>query len=471
MSIEAKARISGAATTSGNQGFVYVAAIFAALGGLLFGYDTGVISGAELFFRHEFSLSTFALEVIVSGVLAGAAAGALIGGRLADLFGRRRLLIATAVIFAAGAILCAAAPSAGILAIGRIIVGIGIGLSSSGVPVYISEVAPAEARGWQVSLFQLAITVGILLAYLVDYAFARMEGWRWMFGLAVVPAAIFGTGMLFLPESPRWLLRRGRREHARAMLERIRGTASIDAEFQEIERSIANTKESGRFSDLFARSIRPALVVGIGLAIFQQITGINTVIYYAPLIIQTAGISSASGAILATAGIGAVNVLMTILSMWLIDRSGRRPLLLTGIAGMAVTLGLLGFVFRMSHQSTGLAWLAVLGMMAYVGMFAISLGPIFWLLISEIYPLHIRNSAEGVAATFNWGANLVVSLTFLTLVEKLGPSMTFWVYGVCAIAAGLFSLYFVPETKGRTLEEIEEFWHAKSRAGISATKH
>ena len=470
MSIEAETRISGATATSGNQMFVYVAAIFAALGGLLFGYDTGVISGAELFFRHDFSLSTFALEVIVSGVLAGAAAGALIGGRLADLFGRRRLLIATAIIFAAGAILCAAAPSAGVLAIGRIIVGIGIGLSSSGVPVYISEVAPAEARGWQVSLFQLAITVGILLAYLVDYAFARTEGWRWMFGLAVVPAGIFAIGMMFLPESPRWLLRRGRRENARAMLERIRGTANIDAEFGEIERSIANSKESGRFSDLFTRSIRPALVVGIGLAIFQQITGINTVIYYAPLIIQTAGISSASGAILATAGIGAVNVLMTILSMWLIDRSGRRPLLLTGIAGMAVTLGLLGFVFRMSHQSTGLAWLAVLSMMAYVGMFAISLGPIFWLLISEIYPLQIRNSAEGVAATFNWGANLVVSLTFLTLVEKLGPSLTFWVYGVCAIGAGLFSLYFVPETKGRTLEEIEEFWHAKSRAGIAAGK-
>src|SRR5580698_8738083 len=210
--------------------FVYVAAAFAALGGLLFGYDTGVISGAELFFRNEFTLSTFALEVIVSGVLAGAAAGALIGGRLADLFGRRRLLIATAIIFAAGAILCAAAPSAAILAAGRIIVGFGIGLSSSGVPVYISEVAPAEARGWQVSLFQLAITVGILAAYLVDYAFARIQGWRWMFGLAVVPAAIFGAGMFFLPESPRWLFRRGHRDTARTMLARIRVTKNVEVE-------------------------------------------------------------------------------------------------------------------------------------------------------------------------------------------------------------------------------------------------
>ncbi len=452
---------------SGNQTFVYLAAIFAALGGLLFGYDTGVISGAELFFRKDFTLSTFALEVIVSGVLAGAAIGALIGGRLADLFGRRKLLIATAIIFAAGAILCALASSATILAVGRIIVGFGIGLSSSGVPVYISEVAPAEARGWQVSLFQLAITVGILLAYLVDYAFAPSQGWRWMFGLAIVPAAIFGVGMLFLPESPRWLLRRAKRDTARAMLARIRGTNDVAAEFRDIEQSVAKAPESGRFSDLFTASLRPALAVGIGLAIFQQITGINTVIYYAPLIIQRAGISSASGAILATAGIGAVNVLVTILSMWLIDRAGRRPLLLTGIAGMAITLGLLGLVFHMPQATGGLAWLAVISMMAYVGSFAISLGPIFWLLISEIYPLKIRNSAEGIAATFNWGANLVVTLTFLTLVEVLGPSRTFWLYGLCAIAAGVFSYYFVPETKGHTLEQIEDFWHARHRRATS----
>jgi MFS transporter, SP family, galactose:H+ symporter len=471
MNPESQLRSSAAPVKPANRAFVYLAAIFAALGGLLFGYDTGVISGAELFFRSEFSLSTFALEVIVSGVLAGAAIGALIGGRLADLFGRRRLLIATAIIFAVGALLCAAAPSAMVLAAGRILVGFGIGLSSSGVPVYISEVAPADARGWQVSLFQLAITVGILLAYLVDYALAGIQGWRWMFGLAVVPAAIFGGGMIFLPESPRWLLRRGERNTASRMLARIRGTEDIGAELREIEQSITVAPESGRFSDLFAHSLRPALIVGIGLAIFQQITGINTVIYYAPLIIQTAGISSASGAILATAGIGAVNVLMTIFAMWLIDRSGRRPLLLTGIAGMTITLGLLGVVFHISHQSTGMAWLAVISMMAYVGSFAISLGPIFWLLISEIYPLKIRNSAEGVAATFNWGANLLITLTFLTLVDKLGPSLTFWFYGLCAIGAFIFSYYFVPETKGRTLEQIEEFWHAKTRVAMAQKGH
>jgi MFS transporter, SP family, galactose:H+ symporter len=448
----------------GDRSFVYLAAAFAALGGLLFGYDTGVISGAELFIRRDFTLSTFALEIIVSGVLAGAAVGALAGGRLADLFGRRKLLIATAIIFAAGAIVCAAAHSPQILVAGRIIVGFGIGLSSSTVPVYISEVAPADARGWQVSLFQLAITVGILLAYLVDFAFARIQSWRWMFGVALVPAAIFGSGMLFLPESPRWLLRIGQREKARATLARVRGTQDVDREFQEIEQGLAHAEEKGRLSDLLEPSLRPALIVGIGLAIFQQIAGINTVIYYAPVIIQSAGISSASGAILATAGIGLVNVLMTIVYLRLIDRVGRKPLLLTGIGGMAVSLGILGLVFRSANHNGTLAWLAVISMMAYVASFAISLGPIFWLLISEIYPLKIRNSAEGMAATFNWASNLVIALTFLTLVERLGPSWTFWLYALCTVAAWIFSLYFVPETKGRTLEEIEEFWRARSAA-------
>jgi MFS transporter, SP family, galactose:H+ symporter len=446
---------------SSNRSFIYVAAVFAALGGLLFGYDTGVISGAELFLKNDFSLSTFALELIVSGVLAGAALGALLGGRLADLFGRRKLLIVTAVIFGVGAIVCAAATSPAILIFGRTIVGLGIGLASGTVPVYISEVSPADVRGWQVSLFQLAITVGILLAYVVDYAFAATQGWRWMFGLALVPAVLFGLGMLFLPESPRWHARLGHFDRASAMLVRIRGTSDVTAELQEIKRSLAHADERGRLSDMFAPSLRPALVVGIGLAVFQQVTGINTVIYYAPLIIQSAGISSASGAILATAGIGVVNVLMTIVAMWLIDRVGRRPLLLVGIAGMVVTLGLLGFAFQMSTQSGAIVWVAVISMMVYVASFAISLGPIFWLLISEIYPLKIRSSSEGLAAAFNWGSNLLVSLTFLTLVQIIGPTRTFWLYGLFAVGAWIFSYFRVPETKGRTLEEIEEFWRTR----------
>jgi SP family galactose:H+ symporter-like MFS transporter len=290
-----------------------------------------------------------------------------------------------------------------------------------------------------------------------------------MFGLAVVPALIFALGMLYLPESPRWLARNRHRDAARAVLVRIRGEASVDTEMREIDDSLAQAPERGRLSDLLSPSIRPALSVGIGLAIFQQITGINTVIYYAPIIMQSAGISSASGAILATAGIGLVNVFMTVVSMWLIDRVGRRPLLLTGVAGMAVTLGALGFVFQDAGASGAVTRLALVGIMAYVASFAISLGPIFWLMIAEIYPNRIRSSAEGLAATFNWGSNLAVSLTFLTLLQAIGPSRTFWLYGLMALAAWIFSYVLVPETKGRTLEEIETFWHA-GRSGVHRQK-
>jgi sugar porter (SP) family MFS transporter len=395
-------------------------------------------------------------------VLVGAASAALGGGRLSDRLGRRVTLMLTSVIFMLGALICAFAGSFETLLVGRTIVGLGIGLASTTVPVYISEVSPPKARGWQVSLFQLAITIGILVAYLVDYMFAASAGWRWMLGLAVVPGLILGLGMLYLPESPRWLAKRGQTDKALEILRRIRGSSNVADEFQEIQSTLAQGGERGHWSDLVSPAVRPALVVGIGLAVFQQITGINTVIYYAPTILQSAGISSASGAILATAGIGVVNVVMTLVSMWLIDRMGRRPLLLTGTAGIVATLGILGFAFL--KPGGGLARVAVVTLMAYVASFAISLGPIFWLLISEIYPLKIRGLAEGTAAASNWAANLLVSLTFLTLVQALGPARTFWLYALFGVAAWIFSYYLVPETKGRTLEQIEQSLNGKVAA-------
>lgn len=456
--------IAGAAATrAASSKFVYVAAAFAALGGLLFGYDTGVISGALIFIQKAFALSTFHQELVVSVVLVGACIGALSGGRFADRFGRRSMLIFTAIVFIAGALICAAATDVTMLIVGRAIVGLGIGFASSTVPLYISEVSPASARGWQVSLFQFAITVGILAAYLVDYAFAASGNWRWMLGLAVVPGAALGLGMLALPESPRWNAQRGNVQKARSVLAKVRGTQDVDAEMREIEATLTQAHEHGRISDLWLPEVRPAMVIGIGLAIFQQVTGINTVIYYAPKIIQSAGISSASGAILATAGIGLVNVVMTVVSMWLIDRVGRRPLLLTGIAGMAVSLGVLGYAFYSPAHGHNFATVAVVTLMCYVAMFAISLGPIFWLLIAEIYPLRIRGSAEGVAAGTNWAANFLVSVTFLTLVETIGASWSFWLYAALAVGAWIFSFALVPETKGRTLEEIEAAWRAKKR--------
>ncbi len=444
-----------------SQTYVYIAATFAAIGGLLFGYDTGVISGALIFIKRSFGLSTFEQELAVSSVLIGAAVLAITGGRLSDLFGRRKMLLITSVVFIAGALVCAFAGSIQILVFGRVMVGMGIGLASSVVPLYISEISPAKARGLQVSLFQLAITVGILVAYLADYAFTPSSGWRWMLGLAVVPGLLLGAGMLFLPETPRFLARHGQFDMAHAVLVRIRGTQDVDKELQEIKATSQESVLHGHISDLLLPALRPALIIGIGLAVFQQVTGINTIIYYAPYIIRTAGISSIRGSILATAGIGTVNVVMTLISMWLIDRVGRRPLLLTGIAGMIVSLGALGYIFHLSAKGGGFAELAVIILMVYVASFAISLGPIFWLLIAEIYPLKIRGLAAGIAAGTNWAANFAVSLTFLSLLKLLGPSATFWLYGVLAIGSWLFSYYLVPETKGRSLEEIERFWHKK----------
>ena len=446
------------ATSAASTAFVVAAAIFAAVGGLLFGYDTGVISGAVIFIKKQFGLSTFPQELVVGMVLVGAASAALAGGKLADRFGRRAMLIVTSLTFIAGALICALAPSFPVLLAGRVVVGLGIGLASTTVPVYISEVSPPSARGWQVSLFQLAITLGILGAYVVDYAFSKSEAWRWMLGLAAVPGAILGLGMLKMPESPRWLLKHGREQEAGSVLSRIRGTSNVEVEFAEMRNTLLESDGRGHWSELWAPEVRPALMIGVGLAIFQQITGINTVIYYAPTIIQSAGIPSASGAILATAGIGIVNVITTVFAMWLIDRAGRRPLLLIGIAGMIVSLAVLGVAFTIPG---GAAWISVVCLMAYVASFAISLGPIFWLLTSEIYPLKLRGLAQGTAATTNWSANLLVSMTFLTLIQALGPSRTFWLYGLLAVASWIFSYSLVPETKGRSLEEIEQGWRSK----------
>jgi MFS transporter, SP family, galactose:H+ symporter len=452
--------MSGApsAERSSSERFVYVVAGVSALAGLLFGYDTGVISGAILFVKKQFALSSTLEEVVTSVVLLGAVIGAAAGGALADRFGRRKTIISAAAIFVLGAMGTALAPTVILLIAGRTIVGIGIGIASFSAPLYISEVAPANIRGSLVSLNQLAITVGIVVSYLVDYALSSISGWRWMFGLAAIPATILGMGMFFLPDSARWLVSRGMADKARAILERIRATTSVDVELREIKKS--EQQQTGEWTELLAPLVRPALTVGIGLAILQQVTGINTVIYYAPTIFQFAGLTSAAVAILATVGVGITNMLMTVVAIRLVDRVGRRPLLLIGLAGMILSLGVLGLAFLLPNLSSALGWIAVGSLALYVGSFAIGLGPVFWLLVSEIYPLKIRGLAMSIASIANWGSNLIVALTFLTLIEILGRPGTFWLYGLVSIGAWLFAYFLVPETKGRSLEEIEAHWRA-----------
>ena len=380
--------------------FVYLATAVAALGGMLFGYDVGVISGAILFVKKDFSLSPGLEEVVISSVLLGSLIGAIAGGVLADRWGRRRLLIITASVFGIGAIGAALSPDTGWLIVARILAGAAIGVASFVAPLYISEIAPVAIRGKLVSINQVALTSGIVISYLIDYAFAGVGAWRWMFAMAVVPAAAFGVGLLFIPESPRWLVGRGLADKARAVLARIRTPDQVEAEFAQIQQSAQQQKEN--WAELLSPALRPAMIVGVGLAIAQQITGINTVIYYAPTIFKFAGLSSASVAILASVGVGVVNVILTVVAMQLIDRVGRRPLLLISLAGMSLSLIVLGLAFKLPQLSASLGWIAVTSLMLYVGSFAVGLGPVFWLVLSEIYPLRIRGRAMSVGTVANW---------------------------------------------------------------------
>jgi sugar porter (SP) family MFS transporter len=443
------------------KSFVYVAAAISALGGMLFGYDIGVISGAILFIKRDFSLSAGMEEIVVSSVLLGSLAGAAAGGILADRLGRRKLLIATAIVFGLAAIAAALAPGTAWLILARVVAGVAIGVASFVAPLYISEIAPVDIRGKLVSINQVALTSGIVISYLIDYTFAGSQAWRWMFALAAIPAAAFGIGLLFIPDSPRWLAAQGHVDKARVALKRIRDPEQVESELAQIQKSAAQQKAN--WSELLSPLLRPAMIVGVGLAIAQQITGINTVIYYAPTILKFAGVSSAPAAILASVGVGVVNLLLTLVAMQLIDRVGRRPLLSISLAGMAVSVSVLGLAFSLKQFSGSLGWVALASLMTYVGFFAVGLGPVFWLILSEIYPLRIRGRAMSVGTAANWSANLIVALSFLTLTEVLGKPATFWLYGAVSVGAWLFAFFLVPETKGKTLEQVEAHWRAGRR--------
>jgi SP family galactose:H+ symporter-like MFS transporter len=435
--------------------FIHVAAI-ASLGGLLFGYDTGVISGALLFIKQDFSLTPTMQGVTTGIVLAGATVGAAFGGTLADRFGRKHVIIAVAALFSVGALLSALAPTLGILILARAIVGLAIGVASMLTPLYLAEMAPADRRGAVVSLNQFCITFGILLSYVVDYGLAEVgDGWRWMLGVGLIPGVVLGLGMLLLPESPRWLLGRGRDAEAEAVLHSIRGSSDVAAELADMRKDLrAEQSQTPAWSMLWRRGARKPLIIGVGLAVFQQITGINTVIYYAPTIFQQAGLGSNSAAILASAGIGVVNVLMTVLAIRLMDHAGRRRLLLIGFAVMSVTLLILAAAFA-GGQSQILGMITAGALAAYVGGFAIGLGPIFWLLIAEIFPFAVRGRGMSVATVANWGSNLAVTVVFLDLIRLLGTAGTFLLFAVLTVAGLGFAFALVPETKGRTLEQIE----------------
>jgi MFS transporter, SP family, galactose:H+ symporter len=427
-------------------GFVVFVSFIAALGGLMFGYNTSVISGAILFLTDALTLTSEQQALIISTLLIGALLGALIGGTLADKYGRKKTLLMTVAIFLIGTLLMTIAEGFSSLLIGRFVLGLAIGVVSLTAPLYIAEMSPTRVRGALVSFNQLAITIGILLAYVVNYGFAETGAWRSMFAFAFLPTLLMLIGLFFIPETPSWLTSQGKKGEAKKVLDKI-GQDKCET----------NHASKGKFRDLFSKSIRPAFITGIGISVFQQITGINIVIYYAPKIFQIAGFASASSAIFASVGVGIVNVLVTVAALWLIDRLGRRPLLIIGLIGMTVCLAVLGLAFFIN--STSLGMISIISVMAYVAFFAVSLGPVAWLIISEIFPLKVRGSAMGIAIFANWTCNYIVSLTFLNLVGSFGPGGTFWIYSLICLLGIFFVLRKVPETKNKTFEEIQEFWH------------
>jgi sugar porter (SP) family MFS transporter len=445
-----------------HQRAVRFTAAITALGGLLFGYDTGVVSGALLFLQDSFGkLSAFDKELVTSLLLVGAAVGALFAGRLADRVGRRPTILITAAVFVAGVLGAAFAPWFGFLVGMRFLIGLSVGAASMTVPLYIGELAPARFRGALVSFNQLAVTFGILVSYLVDYGLAASRNWRLMFGLAAIPAVLLFIGALLRPESPHWLITKGREEEARGILRHFRDEGEIEAEVAEVK-SVSGRDE--RLRQLWSPRWRKVVVLGVALAIFQQVTGINTVIYYAPTLLHGAGLGS-SAALLANVGVGGINVAMTVVAIWLIDKVGRRPLLLSGTTGMALGLLALAIVFGVGGSTLhgAGAIVAIVALLGYTGSFAIGLGPVFWLMIAEVYPAKVRGPAMSVATIANWAANFVVTISFLTLLGAIRGTGTFLLFAFLTVVAVAYFHRRVPETKNLTLQNIE---HSIESSGL-----
>ncbi len=438
--------------------WLYVVAVIASLGGLLSGYDTGVISGALLFINETWILPDTLQGFLVSSVLIGAVIGAATNGFLADIFGRKKIIIATAVIFILGSLLCAFAPNVYVLILSRIFVGFAVGIVNFVVPLYLSEVSPKNLRGTLVSLYQWAITAGILFSYFINAVFAQaVYNWRWMLFAGVVPGLILFIGMCFMKDTPRWLVSKNRYDEAKRVFANIEPDVDADSEIKEIRETLVDNKSDKKFR-LSKWMIMP-FVVGIGIMFAQICTGINTIIYYAPTIFKTAGFDSNITAIYATTGIGIVNFVMTIVAVFFTDRLGRKPLLYFGLTGVMISLFALGTSFAFADiLGESLKWVAVGSLVTYIVCFAMSLGPIGWILVSEVFPLKIRGVAMSVCTVSNFAFNFFVVASFPVLLHRIGGAWTFWMFGVVSIICIIFVYFFVPETKGISLEQIESNW-------------
>ncbi|MFI0481394.1 sugar porter family MFS transporter [Actinomadura sp. 9N215] len=430
-----------------------------AVGGFLFGFDTGVISGALLFIRTDFALDSFEQGSVVSVLVLGAMVGALASGRLADRLGRRRIFALEGAVFVAGTALAALAPGYGVLIVARLVLGLAVGAASATVPPYLSEISPKEVRGRILTLNQLMITTGILVAYLVNLAFSGSGSWRAMIAVGAVPALVMVVSAVWvLPESPEWLLAHGHRRRARALIAGVSDQETADQVIQRRE-ELRREQEAGDapedrtatgWRSLLTDRVRPALVVGLVLAATQQFGGINTIIYYAPTIIERTGLT-ASNSIVYSIAIGIINLVMTLVAIRLIDSAGRRELLLVSFAVMTVTMALLGLAFVAGWGSVP----TLLFMVLYIGGYAAGVGPVFWTLIGEIFPPRARATGSSASTALNWASNFTVSLVFLPIAGVLGQGETFWIFAVISAIGLLFTARFIPETKGRDFAQVD----------------
>ena len=443
---------------------VLVVVLFA---GGLFGYDQGVISGALQGIRTTFGLSVLMVQVVTSWVTLGALLGSLAGGELGDRIGRKRTVLIAGALFTLGAIVQWLAPDTPVLVAGRLIIGLGVGVAAVSAPLYAAELAPAHLRGRFVSGYQLAITVGIFLAYLVDGWLSGRSSWRVMLGAAAVPGLALFLVALVAPESPRWLVMMHRRADAATEMRKIQPAIKPGPRLASIERALRQDARPASWAVVFHREWRRPLMVGIGLAVFQQITGINAIIYYANQIFASAGfVTEASRMTVTTWAIGGVNVLATLIAIGFIDRLGRRKLLLAGLLGMAVSLVMVGSAFRFMAQDGHVAAsgpsvagiVTVAALVAFVVCFAFSLGPVVWTVINEIFPAPIRGRGVAIATAVNWGSAFLVSQCFLSLVGAIGSAMTFWLFAAFCAIGWVWIYYRVPETKGQSLEQIQQLW-------------
>ncbi len=440
--------------------YVYQCTFVAAVGGLLFGYDTAVVAGAIGFIQQKYELSAAMTGWAASCALVGCMVGAMFAGAVSDKLGRKKVLMMAGVAFAISSLGIMLPLSLSWFIVFRFIGGIGIGIASMLAPMYISEIAPAQIRGRLISIYQLGIVIGILLIYFVNAAIAGMydeawnveQGWRWMFGSGLLPSLVFIGLLLIVPESPRWLAQENRWDEAKDILTKVGGKEQAQAELATIRESLNLQQIS--FSRLLKPGLRTALIIGVVLSILSQVTGINVIMYYAPEIFKATGDGSSS-ALMQTVLVGGINTLMTVVAIKYVDKWGRKKLLLVGAAGMAVCLALVGFAFYTNNTQ---GYWVLAGILAYISFFAISLGPLTFVVVAEIFPTHIRGRAMSVAIFFLWLSVYIVSQTFPMLLESIGSAYTFWIYMVMSVIAFIFVWAMVPETKGKTLEAIEQLW-------------